>query len=59
MGLIFYRLFFIVLRNHPKWRANKNEHGEGAMLIQIFVLKVINIKRNIFAYPEKIDLMAE
>ena len=22
-------LLTIVLRNHSKWRANKNEHGEG------------------------------
>ena len=31
--------------DHSEWRANKNEHGEGMMLIQRFIVKVINFER--------------
>ena len=34
----------LILRDHSKWRANKDEYGEGIMLIRTFVLKVINNK---------------
>ena len=32
----------LVLKDHSKWKANKNEHG--VMLIQTFVLKVLIMK---------------
>ena len=37
----------LLLWDHSKWRENKNENGEGIMLIRTFVLKVINNERKI------------
>ena len=45
--------------HHSRWRAKKNEHGEGIMLIQTFVLKVINDERKKFTHNEIIDRIAE
>ena len=47
------------LKNHSKWRANKNEHGEGIMLIRTFVLKVINNERKNLTHHETTDRIAE
>ena len=38
-------LSVLKLRDHSKWRAKVNEHGEGIMLNRPFVLKVINNER--------------
>ena len=38
-------LSVLILRDHCKWKAYKNEHGEGIMLIPAFALKVINNER--------------
>ena len=35
-------LSVLKLRDHFKWRANKNEHGEEVMLIRTFVLREKN-----------------
>ena len=40
----FQILSTLVLRDHPKWRANKSEHS-GIMFIQIFVLEISNKKK--------------
>ena len=46
-------------RDHSKLRAKKNGHGEWIMLIQTFVLKVINNKRKKIIHHEIIDRIAE
>ena len=38
-------LSILIQRDHSKWRANRNGHEEGIMLIQKFALKVINNER--------------
>ena len=40
--IIFDFLSVLELRDHSKWRAKKNEHGWGIMLIPTFVLKEKN-----------------
>ena len=40
--IAFDFLSVLKLRDHSKWRAKKNEHGEGIMLIQTFILKIKN-----------------
>ena len=52
-------LSVLKLRDHFKWRAKKNEHGEGTMLIRTFVLKVINNERKKLTHHEIIDRIAE
>ena len=52
-------LEILILREHSKCRANKNEHEEGIMLIRTFVLKVINDERKKFTHHEIIDRIAE
>ena len=52
-------LSVLELRDHSKWRAKKNEHGEGIMLIRTFVLKVINNERKKLTHHEIIDRIAE
>ena len=48
------------LKDHFKCRANKkNEHGEGIMLIQTFVLKVINDERKTLTHHEITDRIAK
>ena len=42
-----------------KWRAKKNEHGEGIMLIRTFVQKVINNERKKLTNHELIDRIAK
>ena len=49
----------LILRDHSKWRANKNEYGDGIMLIQTFVLKVINNGRKKLTHHEIIDRIVE
>ena len=39
MQIAFDFLSVLKLRDHSKWRANKNEHGEEMMLIRTLVLK--------------------
>ena len=51
--------FIVSLRDHSKWRAKKNEHGEGIMLIQTFVLKAINSERKKLTHRMIIDCIAE
>ena len=57
--IAFDSLLVLILRDHSKWRANKNKHGEGIMLIQTFVLKVINNERKKLTHHEIIDRIAE
>ena len=52
-------LSVLKLRDRSKWRAKKNEHGEGIMLIRTFVLKVINNERKKLTHHEIIDRIAE
>ena len=40
--ITFDFLSVLELRDHSKWRAKKNEHGWGIMLIHTFVLKEKN-----------------
>ena len=35
----------LILRDYSKWRANKNKHGKGIMLIRTFFVKIINNER--------------
>ena len=49
----------LILRYHSKWRANKNKHAEEMMLIQTFVLKVINNERKKLTHREIIDGIVE
>ena len=48
-----------ILRDHSKWRANKNKHGEGIILIPTFVLKVIDDERKKLTHHEITDRIAE
>ena len=57
--IAFDFLSILILSDHSKWRANKNEHGEGIMLIRTFVLNVINSERKQLTHHEIIDLIAE
>ena len=59
MQTTFDFLSAVVLRDHSKWRANKNEHGKGKMLIRTLFLKVINNERKILTHHEIIDCIAE
>ena len=52
-------LSVLKLNDHSKWRAKKNEHGQGIMLIPTFVLKVINNERKRLTHHEIIDRIAE
>ena len=52
-------LSVLKLRDRFKWRAKKNEHGEGIMLIRTFVLKVINNERKKLTHHEINDRIAE
>ena len=52
-------LSVLKLRDHSKWRAKKNEHGEGIILIRTCVLKVINIERKKLTHHEITDRIAE
>ena len=45
--------------HRSRWRAKKNEHGEGIMLIRTFVLKVINNERKKLTHHEIIDRTVE
>ena len=47
------------LKDHSKWRAKKNEHGEGIILIRTFVLKVINNESKKLTHDKVIDRIAE
>ena len=57
--IVFDFLSVLKLMDHSKWRAKKNEHGERIMLIQTFVLKVINNERKKLTHHEIIDRIAE
>ena len=57
--IAFDSLLVLILRDHSKWRAKKNKHGEGIMLIRTFVLKVINNERKKLTHHEIIDRIAE
>ena len=57
--IAFDFLSVLKLRDHYKWRAKKNEHGEGIILIRTFVLKVINNERKKLTHHEIIDCIAE
>ena len=57
--IAFDFLSVLKLRDHSKWRAKKNEHGEGIMLIRTFVLKVINNERKKLTHHEINDRIAE
>ena len=57
--IAFDSLSVLILRDHSKWTAKKNKHGEGIMLIQTFVLKVINNERKKLTHHEIIDRIAE
>ena len=57
--ILFDFLSILKLRKHSKWRAKKNEHGEGIMPIRTFVLKVINNERKWLTHHEIIDHTAE
>ena len=57
--IAFGFLSALKLRDHFKWRVKKNEHGERIMLIQTFVLKVINNERKILIHHEVIDRIVE
>ena len=57
--IAFDFLSVLKLRDHSKWRAKKNEHGEGMMLIRTFVLKVINNERKKLTPHEIIDCSAD
>ena len=59
MQIAFDFLSELKLRDHCKWRAKKNEHGEGIMLIWTFVLKVINNERKKLTHHEINDGIAE
>ena len=59
MQIAFDFLSVPKLRDHFKWRAKINEHGEGIMLIRTFVLKVINNERKKLTHHEIIDRAAE
>ena len=59
MQMAFDFLSVLELRDHSKWRAKKNEHRGGIMLIWTFVLKVINNERKKLAHHEIIDPIAE
>ena len=59
MQIVFHFLSVLKLRDHFKWRAKINEHGEGIMLIRTFVLKVINYERKKLTHHEIIDRIAE
>ena len=56
--IAFDFLSVLKLRDHSKWRAKKNEHGEGIMLIRTFVLKVINNERKKLTHHEINDRIA-
>ena len=43
--IAFDFLSILILRDHSKWRASKNEHRGGIMLIRMLVLKVLNDER--------------
>ena len=47
------------LTDPSKWRAKKNEHGEAIILIETFVLKVINNERKKLTHHEIIDRIAD
>ena len=53
--IAFDFLSILKLRDHSKWRANKNEHGEVIMLIPTFALEVINNERKKLTHHEIID----
>ena len=57
--ITFDFLSVLKLKDHFKLRAKKNEHGEGIMLIQTFVLKVINNERKKMTDHEIIDCIAD
>ena len=57
LHLIF--LSVLKLRDHSKWRAKKNEHGEGIMLIRTLIIKIINNERKRLTHYEIIDRTAE
>ena len=57
--IAFDFLSVLKLRDHSKWRAKENEHGEGIMLIRTFVLKVINNVRKKLTHHKIIDRIAE
>ena len=57
--IVFDFLSVLKLMDHSKWRAKKNEHGERIMLIQTFVLKVINNERKKLTHHEIIDRIAD
>ena len=57
LHLIF--LSVLELRDHSKWRAKKNEHGEGIMLIQTLIIKILNNERKRLTHYEIIDRTAE
>ena len=43
--IAFDFLSVLKIRDPSKWRAKKNEHGEGIMLIRTFVQKATNNER--------------
>ena len=47
------------LRYLSEWRAKKNEHGEGVMLIRTFVVKVIDNERKKLTPHKILDRIAE
>ena len=51
MQIAFNFLSVLKLRDHSKWKAKKNEHGEGIMFIRTFVQKVINNEKKIKNNP--------
>ena len=56
--IVFDFLSVLKLRDHSVWRAKKNEHGEGILLIRTFALKVINNERKKLTHHEIIDGIA-
>ena len=52
-------LSVLKLRDHSEWRAKKNEHREGIVLIRMFVLKVINNERKKLTHHKIIDGIVE
>ena len=57
--IAFDFLSVLKLRDHSKWRAKKNEHRQGIILIRTFVVKVIYNERKKLTHHEIINCIAE
>ena len=53
--IAFDLLSVLILKDYSKWRANKNKHGKGIMLIRTFLVKIITNERKEIIHHEIID----